>query len=226
MTETSSFQPPVPAAAAPPAPGAGLAIAALVLGSLAVFPLLGVPCGLIAIILGIISLARRARGTGMAVAGILLALLLGGAAQTATVVGLIRLAREAKQTAQRTVSQVNLMSLGRGVVMYAADNDGQPPPSLQHLIDQGMLVEGMLQSSDSEGGRPDLFYSCPTPLADISNPMATVIACSYEDIHPGGRTVLFADGHVTWESDSSFETIAADPQNAAFAAALKEAEGP
>ena len=59
---------------------------------------------------------------------------------------------------------------------------------------------------------------------------SAMVACDYIDNHldmgasRSGRNVLTFDGAVRWMGEAEFQAQLAQPQNAAFAAALREAE--
>ena len=57
-------------------------------------------------------------------------------------------------------------------------------------------------------------------------PSLTIIACDLKSNHKEGRNVLHLQGSVAWRTEAAFQSELAQPHNAAFAAALKKAEGP
>lgn len=71
-------------------------------------------------------------------------------------------------------------------------------------------------------GRVSYFYHPPVPDARMN----TVIACDLRGNHKDHRNVLTYDGHVSWLSEQEFQDLLKKPENADFARALREAEGP
>ena len=119
----------------------GLAYKAMVLGIIALmlpvlFPLVGYPLGLlglllayplglVALILGVVSLALRRPGSGMAVAGLVLALLgplLAWHTSNA-------IARSMSQSPQYNNCLSNVKQIQLGLIMYASDNNQMYPPA-------------------------------------------------------------------------------------------------
>jgi len=90
------------------------------------------------------------------------------------------------------------------------------------LIEEG-YPENLMQCPWAEGNREfDYFYLPPAPMA----PHDTLVACDYGDNHNNYQNVLFEDGSVRPMNDTEFAEELAKPHNAAFAAALQQAEGP
>jgi len=109
--------------------------------------------------------------------------------------------------------------------MYRHSNENKFPPDLETLIDAGLIHDRKLfRCPAARSGRScDYFYLAPQgahPLPD------TIIACDLWRNHKGkGRNVLHADGTVWWETEKGFQAELDKPINAAFAAALRAAEG-
>jgi len=130
MTELPPTKPPFeqPGRPAQKEGGAGLAIAALVLGICGIIPLLGIAPAIAGIILGIVALALGTRGKGMAVAGIIVGFLAGVGVNLLLVVaiGLPQIAR-ARDMAGRARCGVNLHNIGLAIAMYSEDHKDQFP---------------------------------------------------------------------------------------------------
>ena len=98
----------------------------------------------------------------------------------------------ARRAAERTVALSNAKQVGLAVVMYAQDNDEVLPGSdgiqarLSPYLRNDSLFEGFTYTY--AGSR----------LADIASPAETVLGFA---AGPGGRALLFADGHAKWVND-------------------------
>jgi hypothetical protein len=231
MSQPPSFMPPGPPSQ--PAqfiikPSAGFAVGALVCGLIALIPPLGIVMGLVAISLGIVSLAQRRRGKGMAAAGIVLGLIGLIVTPTVLVYAVRCLVSSVQQTVGRipaqmaqSMSAAQLNSIAMAIQMYMDDNDGTAPPDLQTLVDAGMIAPEMLKSPMGGTGRErDYFYFPPAEDAEDR----ALVACGLTGGPAGGRNVLRHGGTVELLTETDFQAELAEPQNAAFAAALKKAE--
>ena len=78
------------------------------------------------------------------------------------------------------------------------------------------------EPSAEENRRCDYFYLAPSPGA----PGDLLMACDFKDNHGGWRSVLYVPGNAKKLTEVEFQAELAKPVNAAFAAALKNAEGP
>jgi hypothetical protein len=110
------------------------------------------------------------------------------------------------------------------MVLYANDNNDQPPPNLKALITTHFINDHTLQCPSTQTHREsDYFYFPPGPKDD---PKALVL-CDYKTNHGGeGRAVLVAGFAVRWMKESDFQAELSKPYNSKFAQALREAEGP
>ena len=234
MNQTPPPTPPPPPTSLPPIympdgqkKAVGIAIAALVLGICGFIPWLGLLCGLTGIILGIIALAQGTSRKGLAVAGIVTGTA-GPVLMIALVVAMVLPAlNRAKEQARQTICQLNLNSISSSIFFYAADNNDAYPPNLQILIDTAAMPKKMLQCPSAKSGRDcDYFYFPPPKTEEGLYEIRLVMACDFKDNHKGkGRSVLFADGYTQWMSEQDFQTELQQTYNAAFAKALREAEG-
>lgn len=226
---TGMQHPPPPADLPPraaPAKGGGLAVAALVLGLCSLIPFIGGPLGLTAIILGIIALVQKTVRKTMATVGIAVGavgmLLMPGLLLAILLPSLGR----ARELAKRSVCATQLSSVGKACAIYVMDYDTSPP-DLDTLMAHGSMPANVLKCPSADGGRQcDYFYLDIGPPMGVRDPTAAIMACDYKGNHEDGRNVLYVDGHVEWLTEAQFQAELASPENAAFAAALREAEGP
>ena len=217
---------PVSLGYSPPAQtgSSGLAIAALVLGVCGFIPVVGILTALVGIVLGIIVLAKHRPGKGLAIGGIAsgaVSLLVIHALMVSILVPSLSRARG---LAKRAVCAANLHQFGVAVQAYMFDNEETAPPDLDTLVDYGITVSSLLSCpSRTVAGNVDYFYF-PSPAAARGNPL---MACDFKANHAGeGRSVLLADASVIWLIEADFQAKLSKPENAAFAAALADAEGP
>ena len=219
MTEMQ--QPPIgapaPAGAGAPARGGGLAVAALVLGLLSLIPIIGLLLGLIAAILGIGALAVKTRRKSMAAVGVAF----GVIGMVVTPVVFVSGAFWARGKAKQSICAANLNIIGKGLHIYLAEFD-QVPPEIWTLTQYGTSPQAFKCPSASSGRRSDYFFLLP-PM-DV--PGTTIIACDYRGNHKDGRNILTFQATVKWLSEADFQAELALPENAAFAKALRQAEGP
>ena len=223
--------PPTPPAPveAPPIDGpkvSGLAIAALILGICSFVPLLGLLTGPVAIVLGIVALARKVSGKGLAIGGVatgLAGLVLVQAMMIAAITILLPALSHSRELPNRVSCQANLNAIGKAIALYKASNRDIYPPDVHYLVRAEFIGEKMLRCPSSDSGREmDYFYLPSTEEADGQ----TIVACDYRRNHKDGRGVLFAGLYVKYMSEKAFQVDLDLPINAEFAAALREAEGP
>ena len=144
---------------------------------------------------------------------------------------MLPLLNHARELSVRPVCLANLNGTGKGIIIYMADNE-DAVPTIQDLIDARYISERMFKcpsSGDSER-KFDYFYLPSEMYYDETPPDApppAIVACDYQENHNGEyRSVLYADCHVEGMSEEQFQQTLAQPQNAAFAEALRAAEGP
>jgi len=231
--------PPPPAAVARTQPadgrGKGLAVTALVLGAIGLIPPLGILLGLVAVILGIVSLATRRPGKGMALAGTVLGgigLVLIPTVALLVLILLPSLGR-ARELARQAVCMTNLRSVGQAVEMYMHANGGIPPADPDAMIRASLLEHRHFECpSVGTPGTVDYFYMPPPPRRSTfgaSSGPPRIVACDLRGNHIGGRNTrsrLLSDTSVEHLEEADFQAELRLPQNAAFAAALRAAEGP
>lgn len=234
MTNASMFPPAAPQPPGPPTVptqavkgGAGMAVAALVLGICGIIPVLGMLLGLAGLILGIVVLAMKKKGTGMAIGGIVASVVCSTIGQVVLMSLLILPALyHARGLAKRAVSMANLNGIGKAIAMYENDPDNAAPaPSFEELVDSGLIGRESLTYPGANTGRKYDYFYLPDTAGDYDP--KRIVACELKgDYTEDGRNVLYADGAVKWLATPDFEAALADPVNAEFAAALKQAEGP
>lgn len=229
MTDAPDFTPPEFARAssqAPTPPGRGLAITSFVLG------LVGLPTclpGIAAIVLGIVSLAKKRPGKGFAITGIVLGVL---AVPVSSFLvgyqGFEAILMSSSSARSRQACSNNLHQIGIAIASYAHDNSYCTPDSLDQLVKQKYLqsTQGLQCPSCTQTGPGGYFYFSPGSLPKLSDPSAAIVACDYRSSHGGTRNVLYADWHLATMPETKFQRDLQRPENAAFAAALRKAEGP
>ncbi len=138
----------------------------------------------------------------------------------------------ARELAKRAVSASNLRGIGMGCQIYANDNAGRFPETLEALIDEGMITRGMLVSPRDPAARisPEnreeltkLGYLDPDaePAAETSGSYTYISGQSQKDdarnvvayervIGDEGTSVLFLDGHVEWMTLDRFKQALID----------------
>lgn len=199
----------------------GVALAAFVLG---LCSLLGGLTSLPAIICAIIALSRRTSRRDLAVSGIVFALVLP-AMLLPSYLDIISARGHAEL--RRTMNcQANLTMLGKAVGIYQALNNEAYPTSLATL----RKADAYLQEFHCFWSRvpgDSYFYLAPSGRPVDVAPQ-TIIACDLLTAHPnGGRSILCADTTISnVRTDADFKQLLQKPCNAAFAAALREAERP
>ncbi|HDY65359.1 MAG TPA: DUF4190 domain-containing protein [Phycisphaerae bacterium] len=218
-TVTPPPPPPTPINPQPGTPkGGGMSIAAFVLGLLGFIP----PCGLIALILGIVALVTNRAKKGLAIAGIVLGVVLMPTALLVSI--LLPSLNRARSLAKQAVCMANLNAIGKGLIMYTAENEDQYPPTLEDLIETGMDEKLLRSPADNIDRDCSYFYLAPTSMNEV--PPEILVACTYKDVYEDFRHVMRIDCTVTRLSTAEFQAELAKPYNARFAAALKKAEGP
>ena len=233
MTQTPPMNPNQPAAVAVAragaAPGAKAALWSLILGILGMF--LCVPAALMAVILGIIAATKRGNPRkGMGIAGLILGgigLLLGPFMLAMMVGILMPTLGRAREIAQMSMCGAKMSGVGKGMMLYMAENEDVPPANLDVLIEMGMILPEHLTCPSAKGRspQPHYFYFVQP---DTTPSGSTFVMCDLKSNHPrDGRNVLtFGSSMERFRTEAAFQTALARPENAAFAAALKKAEGP
>ena len=216
-----------PQPAAAPQKTSGLAVGALVLGICGIVPCLGILLGAAGIVLGIVALAKNAGAKGFAVCGIisgLVGMVIGQALMLSILLpGITR----ARAMIKREVCSTTLSNIGKGIAMYGIVNEDTCLPNLEVLVTQDSMPREILHCVAVERNRrSDYFYLAPSVMP-CNVPLDLILACDFKDNHDGeGRNVVYGSGEVEWLEETDFQAELAEPANAAFAAALRKAEGP
>ena len=205
-------------------------MAALILGICGIVPFLGMGLGLAGVVVGIIALTKGVERKGLAVGGIITGLVLPSITTVALLIAiLIPSLSRARESARRTMCEANLHGIFLGLTMYQAENMDVYPADLDVLVAQRLVPEETLRCPSAEANRrcDYFFYLPPAKLLDeMADVSGVVIACDLAGNHRGdGRNVLYLYGNVEVMNEADFQAALADPVNAAFAAALRAAEG-
>jgi hypothetical protein len=103
-------------------------------------------------------------------------------------------------TAQREVAVSNARQIGLGLLMYVQDYDQTFPPAGSAVVDQLRPYVKNREVFNSPGQDTPGFvylYSGNT-LGNVKEPASTIVGFLPG---PGGRAMIYADGHVRWQSD-------------------------
>ena len=106
--------------------------------------------------------------------------------------------------AMRVASMNNLKRIGLGCIMYADSHSGLLPPSLQSLVDGGLIQAKALQSprtSSAEGKPFYLYLSGQTTKMDPQN----IVAYEDPDQVVEGINAVFLEGHVEFLRHEAFK---------------------
>jgi len=192
-----------------PAKTSGMAIAALVLGLISLVPCLGFLTFIPAIVLSIVALVKisgsngQLKGQGMAIAGLVVALL---ATIIIPVSILMPALGRARELAKRVQCQSNLSAVGRSVVMYRNEYRGEMPPTLEILFDtEGLSPLSLIcpSSDDVSGGNSYIYRGNDLP-ADANGEL--IVAYDKYENHKGEcRNVLFYNSSVKRLEELFFE---------------------
>ncbi len=155
-------------------------------------------------------------------------LLLGTLAAGISGLGLLRTPPTAPCACCILTSEIQLRNLGAAISNYRDDHAQANPPDLLSLKGSYFYNQAEVTHPDRDpfapgGGRlTDYFYHPPASDA----PPDAILVCEYADCPGTGRVVLFVNGKVERLTDAAFAAELTKPHNAAFAAALRAAEGP
>ena len=128
---------------------------------------------------------------------------------------------------RRTLCMTRLKNIGNAVAFYRMDNAEAYPPDLRALIATNHLRPRELECPGDTGpGGLDYFYVHPGTPPHAPPSDTAILACDFRRNHRGRRNVLFHGLHVEGLTERKFRARLAQPENAAFAAALRAAEGP
>jgi prepilin-type processing-associated H-X9-DG protein len=107
---------------------------------------------------------------------------------------------QARRTAYRMAALSNAKQVGLALQMYAQDYDEVYPPADGPVIDRlKPYARSEAVFNDPSTGATGFVYLHPqATLKEIGEPAKTRIG---HLTGPGGRAIIFADGHVEWEDD-------------------------
>jgi len=94
----------------------------------------------------------------------------------------------------------NIQKIGRGIRLYAIENEGKFPSSLGELLEGGYLANEKCFDcplSPHPGRAKDPDYHYVTGYA-ISSPSDTAIVFDKKENHKGGKYVLYIGGDLEW----------------------------
>jgi len=133
----------------------------------------------------------------------------------------------ARELACRASCMANLNAIGKGVMIYSAeDPDGRFPPDFDVLMQPGRMCispERLHCPADKSGRECSYFYMPPSK--GLAAEEMTIIACDLKGNHGDkGRSVLYVSGAVAWLNQDEFQDALKDSINGEFAAALRRAE--
>ncbi len=122
---------------------------------------------------------------------------------------------EARSAADQARSSVNVRQVLMGAMMYAEENEGRMPESVEDLVEAEFLERDAIQSPYGAmmDGRPDIVLRSdlgmmPEFRADV------VIAIDRSALEfTDGTAVGFADGHVEWHDRWSLMQLLQSPEN-------------
>ena len=209
--------------AAAPSSGKGLAVVAIALGVCAVTPGLGLLAGLGGVLLGVISLRTGRPGRRLAIAGIVLSVAFG---LVGTLIGVgiaASMLSQSRATAPRRACEANLNAIGEASHTYTAEN-GRRPPSMRALMNAALIEPKAFKCPAADRpGRNDYFvhWAISPDASDLA-----LFACDLKGNHTDGRNVLWFNGTATFVPERAFQAALTSPENAAFAKALRQLEGP
>jgi len=204
----------------------GFATAAFVLGLCGFIPLLGMLLGLLAVVFGIIALARSVGcgRKGFAIAGIVI----GAVTMIVQPILLVAVVTPAVQRASELANQAacmaNLNGIGKAVAMYQAeDRNARYPENIEALIERGLITRDAFdcRSARRLGRERSYFHFFPKSGSRMSG--STFMFCDVKGNHPDGRTVLYISGAIDFLSEEEFQSQLTEPRNADFARAMKDA---
>lgn len=191
----------------------GMAIASLVCGLLFCLPI----CGILAIIFGIVGLAKtkdpRVGGKGMSIAGLILGIF--GILFSGLIFAFVLTSpavHRAREAANRAVCAAHMQTIGSALIQYANANSNAYPPNLNVLVQQGLITRMDLECpSTGTLGNPGSPF-----ILTATGPMPATGVLVYEPVadHVDGANMLFGDGSVQFISPASHaQKIINDLQN-------------
>jgi prepilin-type processing-associated H-X9-DG protein len=121
------------------------------------------------------------------------------AAAVAASIGLPTVGR-ARHQARQVAGASNLRQLGVACIMYASNNDGRFPASLEELVERGQVTANALRSPGRPPGAASYVYVAGQTSASQGGNVLV-----YERPRGDGRvTICFLDGHVETKDSDAF----------------------
>jgi len=122
--------------------------------------------------------------------------------------------------------RLRLRRIHAALLQYERKHAGTPAPTLQALVDENILTPRSLACPSATERAIGYFY-LPGPSLPRETSTNTLLACDFRDNHGrAGRAILLANGDVMRRDEEGCQEYLALPENAAFAAALRQADGP
>ncbi len=203
---------------AQPAKGKGMAITSMVFGILSYLGL-GFLLFIPGLILGIVSLATKRPGKGMAIAGVVLngAFLL--VAPLLMVSMLLPALTRAREMAKRVMCQNNMNAISKGVILYEAEHQDAVPATLETLLKDGSVNKGLLHCPATAKDDSVSYRYFPRPVVPGKAETMILLTEPASDHHEG-RNVAFFSGRVEWCPPQEFDRLLSLPENRAVAQAM------
>jgi hypothetical protein len=182
----------------------GLAITALAFGlvGLVIWPL-----AFVALVLGIIALARGTAKRGLAIAAVVLAPI--GMFMCVAIAPSLMLPAlgQARQSARQLKSATQLRAIGQALMMYAQHNQDWYPEAgtdwQQRLLDTGLLTPEMFEAPGAGPGQPSYYY-VPGHQSRFSS--TTILLYENPELWNGrGGNVYYDDGHTEWIEGARYQ---------------------
>jgi len=107
---------------------------------------------------------------------------------------------------KRTACNYRMKQLTAALHRWASDHDGKFPDSLELLYQKGYLAGKDPTSVCCPGSGEPYEYIGEAMSTDKLRPQLVVAFCR-KGSHPGGRNVLFVDGHVEWMTEEAFKNL-------------------
>jgi len=113
-----------------------------------------------------------------------------------------------------------LAGITDAVQRYMREHDETPPPSLQPLVDDGRLWPERNACPSAESGWGYFIH-----FAGLTDPESGMVVCDLKGNHGDHRNVLYGNSSLRTMDEDAFQAELVKPENAAFAAELREFEG-
>jgi len=124
---------------------------------------------------------------------------------------------------RRNISLSNLMRIRDALATYEKQ-ELAPPPTLARLAHTNYITEIFLAAPVAPERRIAYFY-IPGKWPSAAAGPDTIRICTFVSDIEDGRGTLTGDGRCVWRSPDEIAFMLGRPQNAAFAAALRNTEG-